>query len=90
LKIVSSPIRMIWPIRGQDRGGSAGGAVGTGGAVGGYQRHPVNKIEVIGLNRTKVVLLVVPARTNPDHTHDILMAAAAPKNASTIDGLLHD
>jgi hypothetical protein len=58
--------------------------------LGAYQRQPVNTIEVIGLNRTKVVLLVVPARTDPAHAHDIMMVAAAPKNASTIDGLLHD
>jgi hypothetical protein len=65
----------------------------TGGRMvrlGGYYRQPVNTIEVIGLNRSKIVLLVVPARTDPDHAHDILMAAAAPDNASTIDGLLHD
>jgi hypothetical protein len=56
----------------------------------GYDRQPVNTIEVIGVNRNKVVLLVVPARTAPEHAHDIMMAAAAPKNASTIDGLLRD
>src|ERR1700761_68219 len=56
----------------------------------GYSRQPDNTIEVIGLNRNKIVLLVVAARTDPEHAHDILMAAAAPKNASTIDGLLHD
>ena len=58
--------------------------------LGGYQRQPVNTIEVIGLNRNKIVLLVVSARTDPHHAHDILMAAAAPNNASTTDGLLHD
>ena len=56
----------------------------------GYTRQPVDTIEVIGLNRKKIVLLVVPARTDADHAHDILMAAAAPNNASTIYGLLHD
>jgi Family of unknown function (DUF5994) len=56
----------------------------------GYSRQPGNTIEVIGLNRNKIVLLVVPARTDPEHAHDILMAAAAPKNASTTDGLLND
>jgi hypothetical protein len=65
----------------------------TGGRtvrLGGYYRQPVNTVEVIGLNRNNIVLLVVPARTDPDHAHDILMAAAAPKNASTTDGLLHE
>ena len=67
--------------------------VSTGGRLvrlGGYYRQPVNTIEVIGLNRSKIVLLVVPTRTDPGHAHDILMAAAAPKNASTIEGLLSD
>jgi Family of unknown function (DUF5994) len=55
----------------------------------GYYTQPVDTIEVIGLNRNKVVLLVVPAHTNPDLAHDTMMAAAAPNNASTIDRLLN-
>ncbi|MGH3525239.1 MAG: DUF5994 family protein [Mycobacterium sp.] len=65
----------------------------TGGRLvrlGGYYRQPVNTIEVLGVNRNKTVLLVVPARTDPDHAHDVMMAAATPNNASTIDCLLHD
>lgn len=65
----------------------------TGGRIvrlGGYHRQPVNTIEVIGINRSKIVLLVVPARTEPVHAHDIVMTAAAPNNASTVDSLLHD
>ena len=54
----------------------------------GYSRQPVNTIEVIGLNRSKIVLLVVPADTDADRAHDTLMAAAAPEDASTVDGLL--
>jgi hypothetical protein len=54
----------------------------------GYHRQPVNTVEVLGLNRNKVVLLVVSAYTDPDHAHDIMMTAAAPDNASTIDCLL--
>jgi hypothetical protein len=64
----------------------------TGGSIvrlGGYNRQPVNTIEVIGINRKKLVLLVVPSRTDPQHAHDIMMSAAAPDDASTIDGLLH-
>ena len=56
----------------------------------GYHRQPVDTIEVIGINRNKLVLLVVPARTDPEHAHNILMSAAAPDDASTIDDLLHD
>jgi hypothetical protein len=54
----------------------------------GYYRQPVNTIEVTGVNRNKIILLVVPARTDPDHAHDTMMAAAAPNNASTIEHLL--
>jgi hypothetical protein len=64
----------------------------AGGSIvrlGGYNRQPVNTIEVIGINRKKLVLLVVPSRTDPQHAHDIMMSAAAPDDASTIDGLLH-
>jgi Family of unknown function (DUF5994) len=54
----------------------------------GYYRQPINTIEVLGLNRNKIVLLVVPAQTDPDLAHDTMMAAAAPSNASTTDRLL--
>ena len=56
----------------------------------GYYQQPGNTIQVVGINRTKLALLVVPTRTDPEHAHDIMMSAAAPNNASTIDGLLHD
>ena len=55
----------------------------------GYYRQPINTVEILGLNRNKIVLLVVPALTEPDHAHDIMMTAAAPNDASTIDCLLH-
>jgi hypothetical protein len=56
----------------------------------GYYQQPGNTIQVIGINRAKLVLLVVPTRTEPEHAHDIMMSAAAPNNASSVDGLLHD
>jgi hypothetical protein len=56
----------------------------------GYYRQRVNTVEVLGANHNKVVLLVVPPRTDPEHAHDTMMAAAAPNNTSTIDSLLHD
>ena len=56
----------------------------------GYYQQPVNTIQVVGINRTKLVLLVVPTRTDPEHAHDIMMSAAAPDNASSVDGLLRD
>lgn len=54
----------------------------------GYLRQPPNTLQVIGVNRDKIVLLVVPAHTDPDRAHDAMMAAAAPNDASTIDQLL--
>ena len=54
----------------------------------GYRLQPPNIIEVRGLNRNRIVLLVVPPHTDPDRAHATLMAAAAPDNDSTVDGLL--
>lgn len=54
----------------------------------GYRLQPINTLEVLGLNRDKVLLLVVPPYTDPDYAHTAMMAAAGPDNASTADGLL--
>ncbi len=54
----------------------------------GYRLQPENTVEVLGLNRDKIQLLVVPPHTDPDHAHTTMMAAAAPNNDSTVDGLL--
>jgi hypothetical protein len=65
----------------------------TGGGMvrlDGYHQQPGNTIEVIGRTGHKLVLLVVPSGTAPEHAHSIMMAAAAPDDASTVDGLLHD
>ncbi|BBY63069.1 hypothetical protein MHEL_13120 [Mycolicibacterium helvum] len=56
--------------------------------LGGYQRQPSNTVEIQGLGGRKIVLLVVPAATDPDRAHAIMMAAAAPENTSTVDELL--
>jgi len=56
----------------------------------GYYQQPGNTIQVVGIDRTKLVLLVVPTRTDPEHAHDIMMSAAGPNNASSVDGLLND
>ena len=56
----------------------------------GYYQQPGNTIQVVGTDRTKLVLLVVPTRTEPAHAHDIMMSAAGPNNVSSIDGLLRD
>ena len=54
----------------------------------GYRRQPINTLEVLGVNRDKIVLLVVPPNTNSDQAHATMMAAAAPKNDSSVEGLL--
>lgn len=54
----------------------------------GYRHQPVNTIEVLGLDRSRIALLVVPPRTDPDQAHTTMMAAAEPNNASTVNGLL--
>ena len=54
----------------------------------GYRLQPPNTVEVLGLNRSRNVLLVVPPHTDPDIAHEWMMTAAAPKNASTVADLL--
>lgn len=54
----------------------------------GYRRQPVHTVEVLGLNRARVVLLVVSPRADTDQAHAIMMTAAGPSDASTIDSLL--
>src|SRR4029078_7262956 len=54
----------------------------------GYRLQPPNTVEVLGLNRSRIVLLFVPPHTDPDRAHAALMAAAAPDNDATVDGLL--
>ncbi len=50
--------------------------------------QPVNTLEVLGVDREKIVLLVVPPDTEPDSAHEALMAAAGAGNAATVDDLL--
>ncbi|MGZ5379078.1 MAG: DUF5994 family protein [Mycobacterium sp.] len=54
----------------------------------GHQRLAVSTVEVIGLNHSRIALLVVPPNSEPDGAHDALMAAAAPSDESTVDALL--
>jgi hypothetical protein len=64
---------------------------GSGGRMvklDGYRRQPVNTLEVLGVNRNKILLLVVPTHTEPDHAHTVMMTAATPNNDSTVAGLL--
>ncbi len=54
----------------------------------GYHRQPISTLEVLGLNGKKVVLLVVSPQADPDQAHAIMMTAAGPNNALTVDSLL--
>jgi hypothetical protein len=54
----------------------------------GYRHQPTNTVEVLGFNRKKMVLLVVPANADPDKARATQMAAAAPTDYSTVDNLL--
>jgi len=54
----------------------------------GYHHQPINTVEVIGVNRSRIALLVVPPNADPDEAHTTLMAAATPNDASTVDSLL--
>lgn len=70
---------------------TAGRKFATGGRavrLGGFRYQPVNTVEVLGLNRNRIVLLVVSPHTDPDDAHATMMAAAAPNNDATVDALL--
>jgi Family of unknown function (DUF5994) len=54
----------------------------------GYRIQPVSTVELLGLDRTRIVLLVVSPHADPDQAHAIMMTAAGPNNASTVDSLL--
>jgi Family of unknown function (DUF5994) len=54
----------------------------------GYHRQPLNTIELRGMSRNRVVLLVVPPQTDPAHAHAVMMAAAKRDDATTTNGLL--
>ena len=54
----------------------------------GYQRQPANTLQVQGVGREKIVLLVVPPRTDADVAHEAMMTAAAPDNALAVADLL--
>jgi Family of unknown function (DUF5994) len=54
----------------------------------GYHRQPPNTLGVLDARGNKIVLLVVPAQTDPDLAHSIVMASAATDNASSVDSLL--
>jgi Family of unknown function (DUF5994) len=54
----------------------------------GFSRQPANTLEVLGVGRERLLLLVVPPSTDPDIAHDAMMTAAAPDNTSTVGDML--
>ncbi|MBE1551050.1 hypothetical protein GGC64_005110 [Mycobacterium sp. OAS707] len=54
----------------------------------GYRLQPANTLQVVGLGREKILLLVVPPHTDPDIAHDAMMTAAAPSDVTTVGDLL--
>ena len=54
----------------------------------GYRLQPLNTVEVLGFNGDKIVLLIVSPHADPDQAHAIMMTAAGPHNASTVESLL--
>ena len=54
----------------------------------GFNRQPANTLEVLGVGREKVLLLVVPPHSDPDLAHDAMMTAAAPNNVCTVSDML--
>ena len=54
----------------------------------GFRHQPANTLEVCGLGREKILLMVVPPSTDPDVAHKAMMTAAAPDNASTVGDML--
>jgi len=54
----------------------------------GYRLQPANTLEVLGIGRGKIFLLVVPPHSDPGHAHETMITAAPPDNASSVDDLL--
>jgi len=54
----------------------------------GYRLQPANTLQVLGLGRAKILLLVVPPHTDPEIAHEAMMTAAAPNDSTTVGDLL--
>jgi hypothetical protein len=70
---------------------SAPAKFATGGdlvRLDGFRNQPAHTLEVLGVDRRNLVLLVVAPNTDADYAHTTMMAAAAPDDATTVGGLL--
>lgn len=54
----------------------------------GYRFQPIHTVYIIGTNRDRLVLLVVPPATNSAYADETMATAATANNASTADQLL--
>jgi hypothetical protein len=54
----------------------------------GYRLQPAKTLQVLGLGREQIFLLVVPPQTEPDDAHHAMMTAAAPGTDSAVGDLL--
>jgi hypothetical protein len=54
----------------------------------GYRLQPAHTVEALGFNGTKIVLLTVSPQADPGQAHAIMMTAAGPDNAWTVNSLL--
>lgn len=54
----------------------------------GFRDQPPHTLEVVGVNRSNVVLLVVSSNTEADYAHTTMMTAATPNNDTSVAGLL--
>ncbi len=54
----------------------------------GYRHQPINTLEILGVSRGRILLLVVPPATDPNQAHATMMAAAVPNDDSSVEGLL--
>jgi hypothetical protein len=54
----------------------------------GYRLQPANTLQVLGLGRETILLLVVPPHADPGIAHEAMMTAAAPNDVTTVSELL--
>lgn len=54
----------------------------------GYRRQPADTVEIVGLDGSRITLLVVPPHTDPDAAHSTMMAAAQSADDTTVTKLL--
>ncbi|MEW5809694.1 MAG: DUF5994 family protein [Actinomycetota bacterium] len=54
----------------------------------GYHRQPPHTVGVSDVRGNSIILLVVPADTDADEAHRVVMAAAATGDASSVESLL--